>query len=48
MINQIEPIETDNKTYRPIKSLFFWPLGFAFILSLFAAIVQHKKRIHNG
>jgi len=41
MINQIEPIETDNKTYRPIKSLFFWPLSCAFILSLLAAVSYH-------
>jgi len=42
LINKIEPIETDNKTYRPIKSLFFWPLGLAFILSLLAALIQQK------
>ncbi len=44
-INQLEPIETENKTYRPIKSLFFWPLGCAFILSLLLLIVF--KTLHN-
>ena len=43
-INQIEPIETDQKTYRPIKSLFFWPLGSAFILSLLLVMVYLFKQ----
>lgn len=30
-INQLEPISTDNKTARPITSLFYWPLALALI-----------------
>lgn len=30
-INQLEPISADNKTARPITSLFYWPLAVALI-----------------
>ncbi|MFK5986852.1 MAG: VWA domain-containing protein [Pseudomonadota bacterium] len=46
-INQIEPIETDNKTYRPIKSLFFWPLAAAFILTLLASLIYSRTANEN-
>lgn len=31
-INQLEPISTENKTARPIISLFYWPLAAALLL----------------
>jgi Ca-activated chloride channel family protein len=36
-LDELEPIEVDQETYRPEKSLFFWPLGSALFLSLFIA-----------
>jgi Ca-activated chloride channel family protein len=33
-LDKLEPIEQDQEVYRPIKSLFFWPLGFALLASL--------------
>lgn len=36
-LDELEPIEVDQETYRPEKSLFFWPLGSALLLSLFIA-----------
>jgi Ca-activated chloride channel homolog len=30
-INQLEPINTENKTARPITSLFYWPLAVALL-----------------
>jgi Ca-activated chloride channel family protein len=36
-LDELEPIEVDQETYRPEKSLFFWPLGSALVLSLFIA-----------
>ncbi len=32
-LDELEPIEVDQETYRPEKSLFFWPLGSALLLS---------------
>ncbi len=36
-LDELEPIEVEQETYRPEKSLFFWPLGGALVLSLCVA-----------
>lgn len=33
-LNRLEPIQSDTENFRPIKSLFYYPLAFAFLLSL--------------
>lgn len=33
-LDELEPIEQDLETWRPVKALFYWPLAFAFIASL--------------
>ena len=33
LLDQLEPIEQDAETFRPVKSLFPWPLGLALLLS---------------
>ncbi|MDO6823601.1 VWA domain-containing protein [Marinobacter sp. 1_MG-2023] len=33
-INQLEPIELEGKSYRPVSDLFFWPAGLAALLWL--------------
>ncbi|WP_417500790.1 vWA domain-containing protein [Marinobacter sp.] len=40
-INQLEPIELDGKTYRPITDLFFWPAGIAVALWLSIFMFRH-------
>lgn len=38
-LDELEPVELELETYRPVKSLFYWPLGIVTILSLlFAAL----------
>jgi Ca-activated chloride channel family protein len=38
-LDELEPIELEQETFRPVKSLYFWPLGLVFVLSLlFAAL----------
>ncbi len=39
-LDELEPIEQDQETYRPIKALFFWPLTLAMILSLLFALTH--------
>ena len=34
LLDQLEPVEQDVKKFRPRKSLYCWPLGLAFALSL--------------
>lgn len=37
-LDKLEPSESDEETFRPIKQLFYWPLAIAFLLSLLMAI----------
>ncbi len=38
-LDELEPIELEQETFRPEKSLYYWPLGLAFLLSIaFAAL----------
>ncbi len=33
-LDKLEPVESDNLTYQPSKSLFYWPLSIALLISL--------------
>ncbi len=37
LLDSLEPIEQEAETFRPTKSLFHWPLGLGFLLSLLLA-----------
>ena len=37
-LDALEPSEEETKTFRPTKSLFYWPLGSALLLSLLIAL----------
>lgn len=39
-LNQLETIEQDERVYRPIQSLFHWPLGFALMLSFVLTLLR--------
>jgi Ca-activated chloride channel family protein len=39
-LDELEPIEQDQEIYRPIKSLFYWPLGIALGLSFLLALLH--------
>ncbi len=39
IIDRLEPVESDNRTYRPVKALFYWPLALSLILSLILMVV---------
>jgi Ca-activated chloride channel homolog len=45
-LNRLEPIESDQETFRPVQDLFYWPLGLALLLSFIWAlrhIVTHQQ-----
>lgn len=48
-LNRLEPIDTEEEKFRPIKSLFYVPLAAALLLSLCWALmsVLHHARIHT-
>ncbi len=39
-LDQLEPIEIEAETFRPVQTLFYWPLAFAFWLSLAMACLH--------
>jgi len=43
-LNELEAIESDNKVFRPIKTLYYWPLGLAFIVTLLFVIFNHYRK----
>jgi Ca-activated chloride channel family protein len=38
-LDKLEPIEIQAETFRPVQTLFYWPLGFALLLSLAIASI---------
>jgi Ca-activated chloride channel family protein len=44
LLDKLEPVEDKKETFRPQKSLFYWPLGLAFILSGLIAIIKFPWR----
>ncbi len=43
-LNRLEPVEQEAEMLRPTISLFHWPLGLAFGLSLLIAWLRHPRR----
>jgi len=37
-LDKLEPSEQDAETFRPIRALYFWPLGIALLLSMLLAL----------
>lgn len=44
ILDELEPIEQDPETFRPIKALFHWPLAMALILATLIFIGQIRGR----
>ncbi len=32
LVDELEPVEEPESGFRPVKSLYYWPLGGAFVL----------------
>ena len=45
-LNRLEAIEQEAETIRPVATLFHWPLGLAFILSLIIAAFSSRRSVH--
>ncbi len=39
-LDELEPIELEKETFRPVKSLYFWPLGFVVFLSMILIVLH--------
>lgn len=40
LLDQLEPVEKESKSFRPTRALFYWPLGLALLLTLFVSIIR--------
>ncbi len=49
-LDELEPVESDQQTFRPVGELFAWPLGLALLLSALATVgrVGLIERIQEG
>ena len=45
LLDELEPIEQDPETFRPVQALFHWPLGFAVIVAALLGLLQTRKRV---
>ncbi len=43
VLDELEPIEQDAETFRPIAALYYWPLAIAFLLSLIFAFINSSR-----
>jgi Ca-activated chloride channel family protein len=40
LVDELEPVEEPEAGFRPVQSLYFWPLSSAFLLAAFLCIVS--------
>ncbi len=45
LVDELEPVEEPESGFRPVKSLFFWPLGGAFALAALLCMLTLSKRV---
>jgi len=45
LIDQLEPVEQESQSFRPVKSLFFWPLAVTFIIALCIALIPSMAQL---
>lgn len=46
-LDKLEPTEQDAEKFRPIETLFYWPLAAAFILSLLLAVLPALSNLRS-
>ncbi len=39
LVDELEPVDEPESGFRPVRSFFYWPLGGAFALAAFMAVV---------
>lgn len=40
ILDELEPVKVEEKTFRPVKSLYYWPLSAALLLALLYALLR--------
>jgi len=42
-LNELEPVEVDKQTLRPVQSLYMWPLGLGLVVSMLMATLMINR-----
>ena len=45
ILDELEPIEQDVKRFRPMKSLYFWPLSLSVLLMSCLLLYHYMRRV---
>jgi Ca-activated chloride channel family protein len=48
LLDELEPVESDQEAIRPVDELFYWPLGAAFLLAMATAILAVRPVVPRG
>jgi len=41
-LNELEPVDVDSRSFRPVKSLYMWPLAMALLLAMLMSFLRMK------
>lgn len=45
LVDELEPVEEPESGFRPVKSLYYWPLGAAFVLVSMMCLISLLQRL---
>ena len=48
LLDELEPVEEPEAGFRPVQSLFFWPLGGAFVLAALLCAISLLNSLAMG
>jgi Ca-activated chloride channel homolog len=43
LLDELEPVDSDEQTFRPVSALFFWPLSLALLLAVSISLVRFRE-----
>jgi Ca-activated chloride channel family protein len=47
ILDELEPIEKDKQTFRPMSELYMWPLAASFVLAMLMLLIQYFPTLHS-
>ena len=47
LIDELEPVEQESQSFRPVQALYYWPLSLAFLIAICIAILPTLSQLIN-
>ena len=47
LLNKLEPTEKESQNFRPITTLYYWPLSIALIIAFIISLIEIYPTIYN-